>query len=52
MAFLRTLLGRPANERPFVMFPVGHALDGARVPDLRRKPLAEVFVEVTDDPVA
>jgi len=52
MAFLRTLRGRPANERPFVMFPVGHALDGARVPDLRRKPLAEVFVEVTDDPVA
>ena len=51
MAFLRTLLGRPANERPFVMFPVGHALDGARVPDLRRKPLAEIFVEVTDDPV-
>ena len=51
MAFLRTLLGRPANERPFVMFPVGHALDGAQVPDLRRKPLAEIFVEVTDDPV-
>jgi len=46
MAFLRTLLGRPENERPFVMFPIGYPLEGTKVPDLRRKGLAEVFVEV------
>ncbi len=46
MAFLRTLLGRPDNERPFVMFPVGYPLDGVRVPDLVRKSLDQVFVEV------
>ena len=45
MVFLRTVLGRPENERPFVMFPVGHPMDGVKVPDLRRKPLEEVFVE-------
>ncbi|MBC8364963.1 MAG: nitroreductase family protein [Actinobacteria bacterium] len=46
MGFLRNLLGRPDNERPFVMFPVGFPLEGTRVPDLRRKPIDEVFVEV------
>lgn len=46
MVFLRRLLGRPDNERPFVMFPIGFPLEGARVPDLRRKQLDEVFVEV------
>jgi len=44
MAFLRTVLGRPENERPFVMFPVGHPLPGVRVPDLARKALDEVLV--------
>ncbi len=44
MAFLRAILGRPENERPFVMFPVGHPLPGVRVPDLARKALDEVLV--------
>ena len=44
MAFLRRVLVRPENERPFVLFPIGYALSDARVPDLRRKPLAEVAV--------
>jgi iodotyrosine deiodinase len=44
MAFLRQLLGRPDSERPFVMFPVGHALPGVQVPDLGRKRLDEVAV--------
>ncbi|HAQ23570.1 MAG TPA: nitroreductase family protein [Acidimicrobiaceae bacterium] len=44
MAFLRTLLGRPENERPFAMFPVGHPLPGVRVPDLQRKALEEVLI--------
>jgi nitroreductase len=47
MAFLRTLLGRPESERPFILFPVGHAADDCRVPELARKPLDEVMVEVT-----
>ena len=46
MAFLRHALDRPDNERPFVMFPVGHPLPGVQVPDLRRKPLDDVAVFV------
>lgn len=42
MAFLRDLLGRPASERPMILFPVGYAADDATVPDLVRKPLAAV----------
>jgi nitroreductase len=47
MAFLTKLLGRPANERPFILFPIGYPADDALVPDLTRKALAEVVVEVT-----
>jgi nitroreductase len=43
MAFLTQVLGRPANERPFVLFPVGYPIDGCLVPDLVRKPLNEVM---------
>lgn len=46
MAFLRRLLGRPENERPFCMFPIGYPADNCVVPDLRRKDLDEVMVEV------
>lgn len=42
MAFLGDLLGRPGNERAFVLLPVGHAAPDCAVPDLRRKPLAAV----------
>jgi iodotyrosine deiodinase len=47
MAFLTRLLGRPENERPFVLFPVGYPSEGCEVPNLTRKPLSEVMVEVT-----
>jgi len=46
MAFLTRTLGRPENERPFAMFPVGRPLPGVRVPDLERKSLDEVRVVV------
>jgi iodotyrosine deiodinase len=46
MAFLSRVLGRPENERPFVLFPVGFPVDGCLVPDLRRKPLDEVLTVV------
>ncbi|MGH9362902.1 MAG: nitroreductase family protein [Thermoanaerobaculia bacterium] len=44
MAFLSRLLDRPPNEKPFILFPIGYPAAGAEVPDLQRKPLAEVAV--------
>ena len=46
MRFLSEILGRPENERPFVLFPIGYPSDDCVVPDLVRKPLDEVMVEV------
>jgi iodotyrosine deiodinase len=42
MGFLAPLLGRPENERPFVLVPVGYPAEGATVPALERKPLDEI----------
>lgn len=42
MAFLNTLLKRPAHEKPFLLLVVGHPAGDARVPDIQRKPLAAV----------
>ena len=47
MAFLRTMLGRPENERPFILFPIGYAAKDCRVPDLKRANIDEVMVEFT-----
>ena len=44
MGFLSGILGRPRNERPFVLFPVGYPAEDATVPDLRRKALDEIAV--------
>jgi len=44
MAFLARLLGRPENEKPLILFPVGYPAPHAEVPDLDRKTLAEVAV--------
>lgn len=44
MEFLRTLLGRPANERAFCLIPVGYPAEGCEVPTIERKPLGEVLV--------
>jgi nitroreductase len=46
MGFLREILGRPRNERPYLLIPVGYPARDARVPDIVRKPLAEVRVVV------
>lgn len=46
MRFLTEVCDRPAEERPFVLIPVGYPAAGARVPDLRRKPLSEVLVHL------
>lgn len=42
MGFLNALLGRPANERPFVLLVTGHPAEHARVPALTKKPLGEI----------
>jgi iodotyrosine deiodinase len=44
MNFLQRILDRPDNERPYLLIPVGYPTEGATVPDLRRKKLAEVSV--------
>lgn len=44
MRFLSDLLERPANEVPFILFPVGYPAVGAQVPALQRKALDEVAV--------
>jgi iodotyrosine deiodinase len=44
MKFLNRLLDRPANERPFCMFPIGYPAEGCEVPDLTRKTLDEISV--------
>jgi nitroreductase len=45
MKFLSKLLDRPANERPFVLFPVGYPALGCEVPDIARKELADIVVD-------
>ena len=44
MAFLGEVLGRPENERPFLLIPVGYPADDCQVPDLTRKPLNQVLI--------
>jgi iodotyrosine deiodinase len=43
MKFLQEILGRPKNEVPFVLIPVGLPAEEAKVPDIKRKPLAEIL---------
>lgn len=55
MRFLAQILGRPRNERAFVLFPIGYPAADATVPDLERKPLDEVAIfdpppVATDEP--
>jgi nitroreductase len=45
MAFLTALLDRPANERPFILFPIGYPAAGSVVPELERKPLSDILVK-------
>jgi nitroreductase len=47
MGFLNEILGRPENERAFLILVVGHPAEDATVPELQRKPLDEIatFIE-------
>ena len=42
MNFLTEILNRPANERAFILFPVGYANEDVYVPNLKRKKLEDV----------
>ncbi len=44
MAFLNGILGRPDNERPFVLLVAGYPAPGATVPAIARKALEEIAV--------
>lgn len=46
MGALTEVLGRPRNERPYVVLPIGWPAAGAEVPAITRKPLDEVLVRV------
>jgi nitroreductase len=43
MNFIAKALGRPENERPFLLIPVGYPSDDAQVPDLARKGNSDVI---------
>lgn len=45
MNFLTKILGRPENERPFLLLPVGYPAEGVEVPDIKRKTLDEIMVK-------
>ncbi len=46
MGFLNEILGRPKNERPFLLLVVGFPAEDALVPDITKKPLDEIATQV------
>jgi len=50
MGFLNELLGRPTNERAFLLLVAGYPADDAAVPDIGRKPIDEIatFLDAGD----
>ncbi|MBT8239920.1 MAG: nitroreductase family protein [Acidimicrobiia bacterium] len=46
MKFLSHLLHRGDNERPSILFPIGYPEPDSLVPDLGRKPLEEILVNI------
>jgi iodotyrosine deiodinase len=43
MNFLSKVLNRPANEKPFLLIPVGYDAEECFVPDIERKSLTDVM---------
>jgi iodotyrosine deiodinase len=52
MGFLNTILGRPPNERPFLLLVVGYPAEGARVPTIAKKPFEDIVSVVQPPPAA
>ncbi len=48
MNFLRTVLRRPRNERPFVVIPVGYPAENATIPAhaLEKKPIDQILIRM------
>jgi hypothetical protein len=46
MGFLNQLLGRPAEEKPFLILVVGYPDAGASVPDISKKSCEETLTFV------
>ena len=46
MRFLNDILGRPRDERPFVLLVAGFAAEHATVPDIQRQDLSEILSTV------
>lgn len=44
MKFLGELLGRPDNERPFLLLVVGYPEEDATVPEITKKPLEDIAI--------
>ena len=42
MGFLKEILKRPDNERPYLLIVCGHPAEDAQVPDIHRKPLEDI----------
>jgi nitroreductase len=47
MGFLNEILERPSHERPYLLLVAGYPAEGAKVPEITKKPLDEIasFVE-------
>ena len=45
MNFLSKVLGRPENEKPFLLIPIGYPAEKVLVPDIKRKKLDEIKVK-------
>ena len=47
MGFLSQILNRPKNEKPYLLIPVGYPAEGAKVPNIVKKPMEEVMEVVS-----
>ncbi len=46
MGFLAQILNRPKNEKPYLLIPVGYPAKNVQVPDIQKKPLAQVMTVI------
>ena len=46
MKFLNRILGRPSNERPFLLLVTGYPTDDCQVPDISKKPQNQIVTYV------
>ena len=46
MGFLSTVLGRPKNEKPYLLIPVGYPAPDAMAPAIERRSLDEVRIVI------